>query len=143
MDNTLKNNWNKIVSKDDTIYILGDFTLYGSENISKVRSIVNKLNGRKILVIGNHDRLSPQQYIDVGFHAVVYPYLELQPGWFLMHDPSLVTALDEYEICLCGHVHSLFFDIPDKKVLNVGVDLWNYKPVSLEQIIKVKESWKG
>lgn len=141
MDNTLIKNWNRTVKKEDTVYVLGDFTLNGSENISKVRSITRKLNGRKILIYGNHDRLSPQQYIECGFHATVYPYLEFQPGWLLMHDPSVANQLENYEICLCGHVHSLFFDIPDKRILNVGTDLWNYKPVSLKEIIKVKNNW--
>lgn len=53
MNEALIKNWNKTVSPNDTIYHLGDF---GFSNIQNLKEIINKLNGNKILILGNHDK---------------------------------------------------------------------------------------
>ena len=55
MDKTLINNWNKVVSDNDSVYILGDISWH---NEATTISILNQLNGYKILVKGNHDKIS-------------------------------------------------------------------------------------
>ena len=52
MDANLIRMWNKTVSEDDLVYILGDFSFYDGE---KTSNILKFLNGKKILVVGNHD----------------------------------------------------------------------------------------
>ncbi len=52
MDKNLIAMWNNIASKEDVIYILGDFSWY---NGAKTSELLKRLNGRKILIIGNHD----------------------------------------------------------------------------------------
>ena len=54
MDKTLIENWNRKVSEDDTVYILGDISWYNDE---KTTEIFAGLNGHKILIKGNHDRV--------------------------------------------------------------------------------------
>lgn len=52
MDCDLIKQWNKQVNEEDVVYILGDFSFYdgvGTNNILKM------LNGKKILITGNHD----------------------------------------------------------------------------------------
>ena len=44
--------WNSTIGKKDTIYILGDLTFLGSDD---ARRLVEKLNGQKHLIVGNHD----------------------------------------------------------------------------------------
>lgn len=44
--------WNEIVKPEDTVYILGDVAFMKKEDATK---IVKSLNGRKILIKGNHD----------------------------------------------------------------------------------------
>lgn len=53
MDQAIIENWNNTVSPDDTVFHLGDVAL---GNIDKSLACVGRLNGYKILVIGNHDR---------------------------------------------------------------------------------------
>ena len=61
----------------------------------------------------------------------------------MMHDPSTYTVIenDPNAVLLCGHIHKLFKHLlPEKRVINVGVDVWNYQPVSFLQILDLLES---
>ncbi len=128
MNNVLINNYNNIVGKDDTVCFLGDFSM--TKNFEQISSIVKKLNGVKHLVLGNHDEMSAWEYIKAGFHSV---HTSLQIKEFsLIHDPAIRTALHEDTKLLCGHVHTLFTFLKDKQVLNVGVDVHNYRPISID-----------
>jgi calcineurin-like phosphoesterase family protein len=53
MNANLISNWNKKVKKEDTVYILGDVIF--SNSVSETKKILTSLNGKKILVYGNHD----------------------------------------------------------------------------------------
>lgn len=57
MDETIIQRWNDVISGEDTVYILGDFSWYKEE---KTLEILNRLIGRKVLIKGNHDRVSPR-----------------------------------------------------------------------------------
>lgn len=48
MDSTLIKNWNNTISKDDKVFLVGDFSEYGFE---KSREICQQLNGEKFLVM--------------------------------------------------------------------------------------------
>ena len=52
MDEMMIKNWNETVSNKDIVLHLGDFGLGKKEYIA---SIVKRLNGKKILIMGNHD----------------------------------------------------------------------------------------
>lgn len=73
MHQDIINHWNKVVHKGSTVYVVGDFT-FGEFEESK--NILNKLNGRKILIKGNHDRKTKRQlktkdWLDMGFFDVM------------------------------------------------------------------------
>ena len=53
MDETLIKNWNSLAKPKDKVYVLGDFFMYYKK--PKLREILNRLNGTKILIKGNHD----------------------------------------------------------------------------------------
>lgn len=138
-DNTLISNWNNKVSKDSTVFVLGDFSMEGPESYSWYSKVINKLNGTKILVLGNHDKLNPFKYIELGFHSVHTHYLI--HNICMVHDPSDIVRLEAFNpdvtTFLCGHVHSLFKSLltpTNKRVINVGVDCWNLEPVSYNEI---------
>lgn len=62
MNETIITNWNRVVGPDDVIFHLGDFCLGGAEEWNK---ILNRLNGRIYLVLGNHDLKNIRQgFID-------------------------------------------------------------------------------
>lgn len=68
MNEVLIENWNKVVSKDDTVFHLGDFAFGGS---SVWNSIIPRLNGHINLIIGNHDRKNLRQGYMLYFDMVV------------------------------------------------------------------------
>lgn len=134
MDKTIIGAHNEAVGPDDTVFILGDFTMSGNRDV--VAAYLDKLNGTKHLILGNHDRLKPFAYVDCGF-ASVHTSLVVQTeigSIFMAHDPSAyeLAKLGGYDYYLCGHVHNLFTFAGG--VLNVGVDRWNWNPLDLEQI---------
>ncbi len=51
--------WNRKVSPQDTIYHLGDFSFASKE---KTERVLQRLNGKKILVLGNHDKGMKELY---------------------------------------------------------------------------------
>ena len=52
MNETLIDNWNRVVGKDDTVFHLGDFCLGGAAEWTK---LLDRLNGKIYLILGNHD----------------------------------------------------------------------------------------
>ena len=80
-------NWNSVVSKDDTIYHLGDV---GLGNDEQIKNIIDRLNGNKILILGNHDlRRGIDRWKSLGFSEVYKK--ELRIGKFVLtHRPTKV-----------------------------------------------------
>jgi len=54
MDEFLIHVWNETVGPDDLVYHLGDFA-FGLHDAVRVKAIFDRLNGRKVLILGNHD----------------------------------------------------------------------------------------
>lgn len=102
MDEAMVKNWNETVSNSDTIIHLGDLGL-GSKDY--IRGIVSRLNGKKILVYGNHDNWSESFYRDIGF-AYVSRFPILYADFYLMsHAPLILSDTTPYFNCY-GHVHN-------------------------------------
>ena len=133
MNETLISNWNSVVSDDDIIYHLGDFCLSDKPG---VRKIASKLNGHKILVRGNHDRVSVSFYESVGFEVLIHAPIKLEEEKLpLSHVPVPDTRMSE------GYIHNKLLndDYPtnlyDKdKHFNVSCDILDFKPISLTRI---------
>ncbi len=85
MNNEIISNHNKVVDKDDIVIMLGDFSFrMGNE---RLKELVSKLNGHKILVMGNHDiNDRPDIYLKAGFEEV-YPYPIKFNGDYYSHYP--------------------------------------------------------
>jgi len=146
MDEVLVRNWNSVVSPDDTIYHLGDFAL---GNLQRLRSYRERLRGRIILIRGNHDRRS--EAFDSLFDEV-HDLHEITTSWrskplriVLCHYALRVWSGSHYGAWhLYGHSHGKLPDDPQALSLDVGVDCWSYRPISLDDIgltIEKKESF--
>lgn len=143
MNAGLISRWNSVVSPDDLIYVLGDFSFMGVQMTS---AILSQLNGRKILVRGNHDwRRTRTKWVKMGFFDCVdYEFIRIGDEVVEMcHFPySGDHTLTERYIdsrpmnrgnwLLHGHVHSAWK--AKDRMLNVGVDVWGWKPVGLDEI---------
>ena len=133
MDETIIERWNKVVGLHDIIYVLGDFALTGKDRIIEIGK---RLNGKKNLILGNHDGASIRTYHEAGFEFVSkYPIL-FHDFILLSHNPLFLNENTPYGN-FYGHVH----DNPSYKDFSkqsacVSVERINYTPISYEEIIK-------
>lgn len=143
--------WNAVVQPEDTVYHLGDIFL-GRSNEDAL-SLRYRLNGKIHLIRGNHDFVADQ--IPQAFESIS-DYKEL-----MIDDPShpkgqRPVILFHYALrvwhwsnggsySLYGHSHGDLPDDPNALSFDVGVDCWNYTPVSWEQVqIKMRsKSWRS
>jgi calcineurin-like phosphoesterase family protein len=125
MDEVLIENWNKIVSFKDTVYFLGDFCF------GDAKELINKLNGRIEFIHGNHDRslkgIAP-------FKAVLE--MKFDDKFIVMcHYSMRVWNKSHYNSYhIFGHSHGTLEGVG--KSFDVGVDSWNFTPITLEQVIE-------
>ena len=139
----LVNNWNKVVKQNDDVYVLGDFAFKcGKLSVDDINSIVKSLNGKKHLIIGNHDLwINSVDFKSKLWEEVTY-YKEIKDNGYdvvLMHYPLESWNKGEYgTIHLHGHLHSNPTKINIKNRYNVGCDNWNLFPVTLKQILNKK-----
>lgn len=129
MNEGLVKNWNEVVSKKDTIWHLGDVTWNHFD--------INRLNGTKYLVLGNHDSLSQIE----GFFKQIYPYHELKG----ILPKNRAIALFHYPIeswngkfhgsmHMHGHSHGTIDNIGLMR-FDMGVDCWDMRPVPIESVL--------
>ena len=157
MDETLINNWNNTVSHKDTVYIIGDFCLGKEEQII---SYLKRLKGKKILIKGNHDRITSSV---AKYYVNICDYKEMKfdgKRVILCHYPIPFYRSDysNTTFMLYGHVHNTFEEqqlIKLRKDLkladnrgrssnkcnfyNAWLGYYDYKPVTLEQVL---DYWK-
>jgi calcineurin-like phosphoesterase family protein len=131
---------NKVVKPGDEVYHVGDFFFSEPADLSFMSNILNSLNGTHILILGNHDTTDPFKLIRAGFRSV-HTSLELKINGYdvvVVHDPSAWTVIPPKSriIFLCGHIHKLFQSIPHHNVVNVGVDVWDYYPISFRTVLE-------
>lgn len=151
MENHIIKRWNEKVSEDDDIYVLGDLA---NGSASKIKEFFSKVKGRKHLIVGNHDEEYLTEYFltqsfvgidrlrylnDEGRKVCVchYPLLD----WF---------SGNEIVYHVYGHIHNkteangqMYADIKgyydNKPAFNASVDVIGFEPVTLDELIELKE----
>lgn len=149
MHEVLIRNWNASVSNEDTVFVCGDLALCPFRDFEP---LAKRLNGRKYLIRGNHDGYSEGQYNKVGFevfHEIKmkiagnmvrlshYPYAL---PWYkrLFAFKSELRFMDkrpprvEGEVLLHGHTHTKYKQRDNR--IHVGVDAWEFHPVSMRDV---------
>ena len=150
MNNILINNWNSIVQPGDIVYVLGDICMGAAEDVSKY---INRLMGKIILVVGNHDTNKKVEYYKQCSNVIdIIPYeILFHKGTFYVEDDYKNQHLKEryhWQDCmdffqenkdnciwLYEHVHD---NAPHGLVdgtFHIGVDTNNLTSVLLDDII--------
>jgi len=133
MNDTIINNINSMVQKEDTLYHLGDFAMGNRKEIPELRSRINCKN--IILVLGNHDEQLQKQFSSLFTQLV--PYLELRINKTLvtmMHYPiASWNEIGRGSINLHGHSHGNYKAIG--RQYDVGMDCNNLMPLNLPELI--------
>lgn len=139
--------WNSTVKSNDSIYYLGDLAFLSK---SQMKRFVPKLNGKIHIVQGNHDYYVNKPGIAERFEWVKnYFDLTIQDPEakggkqliVLCHYPLLSWRnMSYWTWMLHGHCHSSINNVNEKiKRLDVGVDNFNFYPVSYEQVKQIMQ----
>lgn len=156
MNEAIITNHNSIITDEDDIYILGDICLGGGVPgiTAKNQALIERLNGRIHIILGNHDTPARQEMYMMCKNVVDVKYADMihYRGYhfYLSHFPTITSNLEketlkQCTICLFGHTHqnnNFYMDMPF--MYHVGVDSHNCTPVLLDDAIedmkaKVKE----
>ena len=130
MNEHIVSQWNKVVSKKDVTLILGDITMEKSNY-----QILNRLNGIKKVVLGNHDEPQhiPELLKYVNSVCGMFKYKELGQV-FLTHCPIHPSELDyRVKYNIHGHVHEN--SLNDLRYINVSCEVIDYQPKLLIELI--------
>lgn len=143
-DNALVENWNKRVKPKDVVYHLGDFGFAkkgDDNNISYLCRVASKLHGTIVLIKGNHDGPATQAPLSSRFQVIKDVHVIKHQGerLFLSHYPHRSWQHSfRGAIHLFGHVHGGL--PPHGLSFDVGVDCWNFEPISFDMVMcKVNE----
>lgn len=123
---TLIENWNKVISPQDKVYHLGDV---GFTNWTLLDSILSRLNGTKVLIKGNHDNHKLSQYAQ---HFKDIRASHVLDKMILTHIPIHPDSLSRWKANIHGHTHGN--NLSDKRYFNVSVEQIKYKPIDFEEI---------
>lgn len=127
-------NWNEVVEPEDTVYVLGDFGL--SDSKEETMRVCHALNGKKILVMGNHDTQTPEWYRQCGFEEAS-PWPIIYEGfWILSHEPLYINENMPYAN-IYGHVHANpTYKNYSRQSICVCVERIDYRPITFDEIRK-------
>lgn len=131
MDRELVKRWNETVGKQDLVFVLGDFSFYGKERTAK---ICKALQGKKVLIMGNHDSHSVPFYLECGFAEVSRYPIVYEGYWILSHEPLYMNAHMPYAN-IFGHVHgsTLYKDVSAQSFC-VSAERIDYRPISFAEV---------
>lgn len=143
MNEKMIKRWNAVVSKDDTVFVLGDFFM---GRLTEIEDILSRLNGHIMLVEGNHDKdnrittmtscgnvknLGPLCIVDYRSINIVMCHYPID---FDLR--GMVSKTSKKMVFLYGHIHNLAPKGLDRGCFyHVGVDTNNFTPVDLDSII--------
>lgn len=135
-DEALVENWNSVVRDQDVVWHLGDVVM-GNGNAGPPMNfdILARLNGKKKLILGNHD--GPGKIAEYAKHFdKMLAYHVVGKSIICSHIPVHVTQVEHrFVLNIHGHVHSATLD--DDRYLNVSCEAIDYTPIALEDIKKI------
>jgi calcineurin-like phosphoesterase family protein len=160
IDAQMIHNWNRNITENDVVFVVGDFVIANHSNKNYLKMIVERLNGNKILIRGNHDHMSDDEFKnDFGFRDVK-PFFVCGET-FLCHYPlyetdeelekqmkqikkaedvgKLIDMYEAYNDSECkyvihGHIHSIGPEVADNHY-NVAIDRNNYCPLLYTDVL--------
>ena len=145
MDEFMIKAWNERVGPNDKVYHLGDVVIN-----RKSLPIMNRLNGDKVLIRGNHDIFKDEDYTPYfrslrGYHVM--------NGMILSHIPIHSESLGRFGVNIHGHLHAnrvmlpgfngKITDIVDTRYHCVCVEQTDFAPILFEDVIKRIEAEGG
>ena len=144
MNADMTRKYNHIIDDDDIVIHIGDISAGLKDKKDELKEICKNLKGKKYLIRGNHDHLTDEEYLAMGFIGVS-SYLIME-DYFICHYPlipetkyttkaelELIKAYKESKCTKLIHGHSHSIDFGNHKY-NVCVDLNGFMPLSFDYI---------
>lgn len=129
--------WNLVVDKKDTTWILGDITMEKNDY-----EILNRLNGYKRVILGNHDMGNHskhlQKYVN-SIHGMSKLRTSRYGNIFLTHCPIHPQEL-EYRVNFNMHGHTHENIIKDDRYICVCAEVLDYIPKTLDELMKERRN---
>lgn len=145
MDEIMIQNWNKVVGPGDYVYHLGDVWMKGKDPTA-FDNIMRRLNGKKRLLLGNHDTLDIHHYAKwFKKISVTKTWKEFSKPFIMSHYPIHAGSVGSQKHPVMwnvhGHIHQNLVLLPKSKVpdpmyINVSVEHIDYTPIHIEDLIK-------
>jgi calcineurin-like phosphoesterase family protein len=135
MDEEMVKRWNDTVRPNDKVYHLGDVVIN-----RKALKILDRLNGDKVLIKGNHDIFKLNDYSP--YFRDIRSY-HVMNGTILSHIPLHESALYRFGTNIHGHLHTnrVMTEIwgeykIDPRYHCVCVEQTGFAPILFEDVIK-------
>ena len=144
MNETMIERHNAKVKEHDTVYFLGDVVIN-----KKYLELVKRMNGRKILVRGNHDIFKDEEYREVGFEQL-HGVRVFVDKFILSHIPLHPDCVTErFRVNVHGHLHAnqvmtgYYRDEIDPRYLCVCVEQTNFTPLHFDEVeALIQQRWE-
>jgi calcineurin-like phosphoesterase family protein len=154
MNETMIERHNAKVKEQDTVYFLGDVVIN-----KKYLELVKRMNGRKILVRGNHDIFKDEDYREVGFEQI-HGVRVFVDKFILSHIPLHPDCVSErFRVNVHGHLHANqvmrtrtnmvhgymtgLVTEPDPQYLCVCVEQTDFTPLHFDEVEeRIQQRWK-
>lgn len=134
-DETIIKNHNNIVGPSDRVYLLGDVCI----TRRSVRTL-SRLQGRLVLVKGNHDIFKAKEYLE--FVDDIRSYVVQKDGEgnkvIMSHVPIHPDSLDRFGTNIHGHMHYNSVK-DDPRYVCVSLEHTDYKPIEVHQALKLRK----
>ncbi len=147
MNEDLIEKWNDCVRPDDRVYHLGDVVMS-----HRHLPVMDRLNGRKVLIQGNHDPIGGKkgQKFDFGKYFEYVCGMKVLSDFILTHIPVHPDDIGRFGANIHGHLHgnqrmwkrdlgngstwggSDIITEPDPRYLCVSIEQTDFKPITLE-----------
>ena len=144
MNETMIERHNAKVKEQDTVYFLGDVVIN-----KKYLELVKRMNGRKILIRGNHDIFKDEEYREVGFEQL-HGVRVFVDKFILSHIPLHPDCVTErFRVNVHGHLHAnqvmtgYYRDEIDPRYLCVCVEQTNFTPLHFDEVeALIQQRWE-
>jgi calcineurin-like phosphoesterase family protein len=129
--------WNSVVKPQDYVYHLGDVTF---QYHAAFNALMRRLNGKKRLIIGNHDKIWNPALI-IAFEKAEYWKGFKEGNFTATHIPMRLDSLRDGAFNVHAHIHQN--KMSDPHYINVCAEVRDYTPVHMDTILSEIKAVKG
>lgn len=146
MDKFMIEQWNSVVKPGDVVYHIGDIGFFNNDQDKKkaLENVLKRLNGSIHLIFGNHDSYikNAEGFAWKGDYKTIKSKSKDPIQYYIVmcHYPMLSWNRSHYgSVMIHGHCHGSLQKDETQIRIDVGVDCWDFKPVPLSEILRIRD----